>query len=182
MKTLFAIAALAALTLMTSRADSLYDIELVDIDGNATSLAEYKGKVLLIVNVASKCGYTRQYAGLESLYQKYKDKGFVVLGFPCNQFGEQEPGAEADIKEFCSLTYGVEFPMFAKVDVNGAGRHPLYARLAGDASPFPGNIGWNFTKFLVGEDGQILHRYESKVEPESPELVADVEAALAPAS
>lgn len=182
MKTLLAIAALAALTLMTSRAESLYDIELVDIDGEATSLAEYKGKVLLIVNVASKCGYTRQYAGLESLYQKYKDKGLVVLGFPCNQFGQQEPGAEADIKEFCSLTYGVQFPMFEKLDVNGPERHPLYRTLAGEASPFPGDIGWNFTKFLVGEDGQILHRYESKVEPESPELVADVEAALAPAS
>lgn len=182
MKTLLAIAALAALTLMTSRAESLYDIELVDIDGEATSLAEYKGKVLLIVNVASKCGYTRQYAGLESLYQKYKDKGLVVLGFPCNQFGQQEPGAEADIKEFCSLTYGVQFPMFEKLDVNGPERHPLYRTLAGETSPFPGDIGWNFTKFLVGEDGQILHRYESKVEPESPELVADVEAALAPAS
>lgn len=182
MKTLLAIAALAAFTLMESRADSLYEIPLEDIDGQPTSLAEHKGKVLLIVNVASKCGYTGQYSGLESLYQKYKDKGFVVLGFPCNQFGDQEPGSEADIKEFCSLTYGVEFPMFEKVDVNGADRHPVYQILAGESSPYPGDIGWNFTKFLVGADGKILRRYESKVEPESPELVADLEAALGPAS
>ncbi|MCU0771415.1 MAG: glutathione peroxidase [Verrucomicrobia bacterium] len=156
----------------------MYDIQLNDIDGKETSLAPYKGKVLLIVNVASKCGYTRQYAGLEAIYQKYKDRGLVVLGFPCNQFGGQEPGTNEEIKQFCSTKFQVTFPLFDKIDVNGKSRHPLYARLAGSDSPYPGAIKWNFTKFLVGRDGSILNRFDSKVAPESEEMLKAVEAAL----
>lgn len=164
---------------MTSQAEkSIYDIPLVDINGNDTSLAEYEGKAMLIVNVASKCGYTKQYDGLEKLYDQYKDQGLVVLGFPCNQFGGQEPGEEEDIMEFCRLTYGVSFPMYSKIEVNGDDRHPLYVKLAGEGSPFPGDISWNFNKFLVGKDGKILHRYESKVKPLSDKLVGDVKDAL----
>lgn len=166
-------------SLVTAPAASLYDIPLKDIDGQPATLAPYKGKVLLIVNVASKCGFTPQYKELETLAQTYKDKGLVVLGFPCNQFGGQEPGTNAEIKEFCSATYGVNFPLFDKIEVNGPNRHPLYVELAGDASPFPGKIGWNFTKFLIGRDGRILHRFDSKVKPGSPEAVAAIEAALA---
>ncbi len=159
--------------------NNLYSTALRDIDGNDTTLAQYKGKVLLIVNVASKCGYTRQYEGLEKLHAAYKEKDLVVLGFPCNQFGKQEPGSDAEIVEFCRLTYGVNFPMYSKIEVNGENRHPLYNLLAGDSSPFPGNISWNFNKFLIGKDGRILHRYESKVEPNSDQLANDITAALA---
>ena len=160
-------------------AQSLYDIPLKDINGKDASLKDYKGKVLLIVNVASKCGHTPQYAGLEALYQKNKDKGLVVLGFPCNQFGGQEPGTNAEIKKFCTANYRVTFPLFDKIDVNGAQRHPLYAALAGKGSPFPGNIKWNFGKFLVGRDGKILKRFGAGDEPDSPEVIAAIEAALA---
>lgn len=164
---------------MSLKADaSLYDIPLVDIHGNETSLAAHKGKVMLIVNVASKCGYTKQYDGLEKLYDEYKDDGLVVLGFPCNQFNGQEPGSDAEIEEFCRLTFGVSFPMYSKLDVNGPNRHPLYKALAGDSSPFPGDISWNFNKFLVSKDGTILHRYASGVKPLSDELVGDIKAAL----
>ncbi|WP_425485740.1 glutathione peroxidase [Limisphaera ngatamarikiensis] len=156
-----------------------YNIKLVDIDGRETTLGAYRGKVLLIVNVASKCGFTPQYAGLEELYRKYKDRGLVVLGFPCNQFGNQEPGSNEEIKAFCTSRYEVSFPMFAKIEVNGPGRHPLYQWLAGPESPFAGDIKWNFTKFLVGRDGRILRRFESRVRPDSPELVQAVEEALA---
>jgi glutathione peroxidase len=160
-------------------ADSIFDIPLKDIDGKATSLKAYEGKVLLIVNVASKCGYTPQYAGLEALYAKYKEKGLLVLGFPCNQFGGQEPGTNEQIKEFCSTKYQVTFPLFDKIEVNGPGRHQLYAALAGEGSPFPGDIKWNFNKFLVGRDGKILKRFESKAKPDSAELFQAIEAALA---
>jgi glutathione peroxidase len=160
-------------------ADTLYDVPLKDIDGQPTSLKAYKGKVLLIVNVASKCGYTPQYAGLEALQAKYKDRGLSVLGFPCNQFGGQEPGSNKEIKQFCSSKYQVTFPLFDKIEVNGPNRHPLYALLAGDGSPFPGDIKWNFSKFLLGRDGKILKRFESKVKPDSAELVQAVETALA---
>jgi glutathione peroxidase len=160
-------------------ADSIYDIPLKDIDGKATSLKPYAGKVLLIVNVASKCGYTPQYTGLETTYEKYKGKGFAVLGFPCNQFGGQEPGSNEEIKEFCSSKYQVSFPLFDKIEVNGANRHPLYVRLAGQDSPFPGNIKWNFNKFLIGRDGKIVKRFDSAVKPDSPELTQAIEAALA---
>lgn len=173
---------LAALVLMSTLAASaagLRDIPIKDIDGHATSLNAYAGKVLLIVNVASKCGYTPQYKGLQALYEKYKDQGLVVLGFPCNQFGHQEPGSDEQIKQFCSQTYNVTFPMFDKIDVNGANRHPLYVALAGKDSPYPGNITWNFNKFLIGRDGKILKRFDSRITPQSPELTQAVEAALA---
>ena len=160
-------------------AAGLHDIPLKNIDGEATSLAPYKGKVMLIVNVASKCGLTPQYEALEALHRKHKDAGLVVLGFPCNQFGNQEPGSTAEIKEFCSLKFNVTFPMFDKLDVNGEHRHPLYVALAGKDSPFPGDIGWNFTKFIIGRDGRILHRFAPNVKPDAPEVVAALEAALA---
>jgi len=159
-------------------AGSIQDIPLKDIDGKDTSLKPYQGKVVLIVNVASRCGYTPQYKGLEAVYEKYKDKGLVVLGFPCNQFGGQEPGTSQEIKEFCSSKYNVTFPMFSKIDVNGANRHPLYVALAGKDSPFPGDIKWNFSKFLIGRDGKILNRFEPGTTPESPELTAAIDTAL----
>ena len=160
-------------------AESIYDLPLKDIDGKDTSLKPYQGKVMLIVNVASKCGFTPQYTALEALHQKYKDRGLVVLGFPCNQFGGQEPGTDAEIKQFCSSKYNVTFPMFDKIEVNGANRHPLYVMLAGKESPFAGDIGWNFTKFLIGRDGKILNRFGSKVKPDSEEVTKAIEAALA---
>jgi len=160
-------------------AGSLYDIPLKDIDAKETSLKPYEGKVLLIVNVASHCGYTPQYKALESVYEKYKDKGVVVLGFPCNQFGAQEPGTAEEIKQFCSSKYNVSFPLFEKIEVNGANRHPLYVSLAGKESPYAGDIKWNFSKFLIGRDGKILKRFESKVTPDSPEVTSAIEAALA---
>lgn len=159
---------------------SLYDFTLKDIDGRDRSLAEFKGQVLLLVNVASKCGFTKQYAGLEKLYQAYKDRGFVVLGFPANNFMGQEPGTEAEIKSFCSLNYGVTFPMFSKISVKGKTIHPLYAYLT-DEELHPGSggaVGWNFNKFLVGPDGKVLAHYGSRTAPEDPELAAAIEAAL----
>ena len=155
-----------------------YDFEAVDIDGKTVSLADYRGKVLLIVNVASKCGFTPQYTGLEKLWQDYQGRGLVVLGFPCDQFGNQEPGNEEEIKNFCSLTYEVDFPMFAKVDVNGAQAHPLWKWLKKEKGGLLGidAIKWNFTKFLVGRDGKPLKRYAPTDKPES--LVGDIEAAL----
>jgi len=162
-----------------ARGGSLYDIGVKDIDGKDDSLKNYQGKVLLIVNVASRCGFTPQYKALEAIHEKYKDKGFSVLGFPCNQFGQQEPGTDAEIKQFCSTKYNVTFPLFDKIEVNGPERHPLYTTLAGESSPFPGNIKWNFTKFLIGRDGKVLKRFESRTVPDSPEVVAAIEAALA---
>lgn len=160
-------------------AETIYQIPLKDIDHKDTSLNAYKSKVLLIVNVASQCGYTPQYKALEAVYEKYKDKGLVILGFPCNQFGHQEPGTDEDIKQFCTSTYNVTFPMFDKIEVNGPNRHALYKVLAGEGSPFAGNIKWNFTKFLIGRDGTILKRFDSKTTPDSPEVTAAIEAALA---
>jgi len=160
-------------------ADTIYSLPLKDIDGKSTSLKDYEGKVLLIVNVASKCGYTPQYTGLEALQQKFKDKGFTVLGFPCNQFGAQEPGTAEEIKQFCSSKYQVTFPLFEKIEVNGPKRHPLYLMLAGKEAPFAGDIRWNFTKFLVGRDGKVLKRFESKVKPDSADIVQAIESALA---
>lgn len=160
-------------------ADSIYDIPLKDIDGNATSLKPYKGQVVLVVNVASHCGFTPQYAALEAVYQKYKSQGLVICGFPCNQFGGQEPGTDTEIKQFCTAKYDVTFPMFDKLEVNGDNRHPLYVLLAGKDSPFPGDIRWNFTKFVVGRDGKILNRFDSKVKPDSDEVTTAIETALA---
>ncbi|MFN3407376.1 MAG: glutathione peroxidase [Limisphaerales bacterium] len=168
---------ISALTLAAPAA-GIYDVKVKDIDGKEVSLKDYEGKVLLVVNVASRCGFTKQYAGLEALYQKYKDRGLVVLGFPCNQFGGQEPGTNAEIKEFCSTKFNVTFPLFDKIEVNGPNRHPLYVRLAGKDSPFPGDIRWNFNKFLVNRKGEVVNRFDSKVAPDAAELVAAVEAAL----
>lgn len=161
-------------------ADSkLYDIPLKDIDGNSTSLKPYAGKVLLIVNVASKCGNTPQYAGLEKLYRQYKDRGLVVLGFPCNDFGAQEPGSEAAVKEFCSKNYDVTFPMFSKLHVKRPEQHPLYQHLSGKNAPFPGDVKWNFGKFLIARDGSTVKRFEPGVKPESKQVTEAIEAALA---
>ena len=145
-----------------------YDFSARDIDGKEQSLSKFKGEALLIVNVASKCGFTPQYTGLEALHKQYKDKGFVVLGFPCDQFGHQEPGDEAEIKNFCSLTYDVSFPMFAKIDVNGSEAHPLYEWLKKEKSGLLGigAIKWNFTKFLVDREGQVIKRYAPTDKPE----------------
>jgi glutathione peroxidase len=156
----------------------LYDVEVRTITGETKSLAEYKGKPVLIVNVASKCGYTPQYTGLEALYKQYKDRGFTILAFPCDQFGHQEPGNEADIQSFCSLTYNVSFPMFSKIDVNGSSAHPLYQELKKAAPGLLGTEGikWNFTKFLVDGQGKVK-RFAPQDKPES--LAKDVEAALA---
>jgi glutathione peroxidase len=157
------------------QAASIYDYSMNSIDGKPTPLAEYKGKVVMVVNVASKCGFTPQYAGLESLYSKYKDKGLVVLGFPANNFMSQEPGTNDEIKQFCSRKYNVDFPMFAKSDVKGDGENSLYRYLT---SAKGGEIKWNFTKFLIGRDGTILARFEPAVKPDSPEVTAAVEQAL----
>ncbi len=154
---------------------SIYDFNVKDIDGNEVSMSKYKGKVLLIVNVASKCGFTPQYEGLEELYQKYKKHGFMILGFPSNQFMSQEPGSNKEIKEFCKLTYGVDFDMFAKIDVNGDDTIPLYKYLKKEAKGIMGTeaIKWNFTKFLINSEGKVIERYGSSDEPKSiePEIV-----------
>jgi glutathione peroxidase len=158
---------------------NLQEIALKDIDGKATSLKAYAGKVLLVVNVASKCGLTPQYKALEATHQKYKDKGFSVLAFPSNDFGSQEPGSNQEIKEFCSTKYNVTFPMFDKLHVKGPEQHPLYAALSGKDSPFPGDVKWNFGKFLIGRDGRIIKRFEPKVAPDAPEVTQAIEAAIA---
>jgi glutathione peroxidase len=161
---------------------SLYDIPLRTLHGEPTSLAEHKGKALLLVNVASKCGLTPQYTGLEKLHEAYADRGFSVLGFPCNQFGGQEPGSAEEIETFCSMSYGVTFPLYEKLEVNGAGRHPLYDALTTvpDAEGKAGDVAWNFEKFLVSPDDEKVQRFRPLVEPEAPELVEAVEAALPP--
>lgn len=180
MKILSLLVALTIIPMFSSRgADSIYDIPLKDIDGQDATLKAYAGKVLLIVNVASKCGFTPQYTALEAQYEKYKDQGLVVVGFPCNQFGSQEPGTSTDIKQFCSGKYHVTFPLFAKIDVNGANRSPLYDLLAGEGSPFPGPIKWNFTKFLISRDGKILQRFASNIKPDSAEVDQAIGGALA---
>jgi glutathione peroxidase len=158
----------------------LHDFSLPAIDGNERSLGDYAGKVVLCVNVASKCGLTPQYDGLQKLYTRYRDRGFEVLGFPCNQFMGQEPGSEAEIAEFCSTNYGVEFPLFAKIEVNGAGAHPLYAWLTAEDAPpeGPGDVKWNFGKFLVGRDGKLVARFDPGTEPSSEDLAGAIEKAL----
>ena len=159
---------------------ALYDIPIATLQGESSSLAPYEGKALLLVNVASKCGLTPQYEGLEKLQKEFGDKGFSVLGFPCNQFMGQEPGTAEEIQEFCSTTYGVTFPMFEKIDVNGAGRHPIYDELTAvpDAAGEAGDITWNFEKFLVSPEGEIVGRFRPQVEPEDPTLVGAIEAQL----
>ena len=159
---------------------TVHDLPVNTLNGEPSSLGDLAGTTLLVVNVASKCGLTPQYTGLEQLHERYAGRGFAVVGFPCNQFGGQEPGSAAEIGEFCSTTYGVTFPMFEKIDVNGPGRHPVYAELTAvpDASGEAGDVQWNFEKFLVGPDGAVLARFRPLVTPEDPELVAAIEANL----
>jgi glutathione peroxidase len=159
---------------------SIHQVELPRLDGKPESLSAYSGKVVLAVNVASRCGFTPQYAGLQALQDRYEDRGFTVLGFPCNQFFHQEPGTAEQIQEFCSLNYGVKFPLFAKLDVKGEGKHPLYSILSetADDSGKAGNVSWNFEKFLVRRDGHVVRRFRSKVTPEDPRIVEAVEALL----
>lgn len=160
--------------------DSVLDAEIGALSGGPADLGQYRGKAVLVVNVASKCGLTPQYAGLERLHERYADQGFTVLGVPCNQFLGQEPGSSEEIAEFCSATYGVTFPMTEKVEVNGEGRHPLYAGLVGhaDAEGHTGDIRWNFEKFLIGRDGSVVARFSPQTEPEAAEVVAAVERAV----
>jgi glutathione peroxidase len=162
-------------------AKTIHDFQMKTIDGQAQKLADYRGQVLLVVNVASKCGLTPHYEGLEALYEAKKDQGFAVLGFPCNQFGGQEPGSDADVAAFCSTRYGVRVPMFSKIEVNGAGRAPLYAWLtAAETKPDgPGDVAWNFAKFVVGKDGQVKARFNPRVAPDDPALRSAIDAALA---
>jgi glutathione peroxidase len=164
---------------VSAQSSSLYDIPLKDIDGKPTSLAAYKGKVLLIVNVASKCGNTPQYAALEAMQKKYEAQGFTILGFPCNDFAGQEPGSAEQIKEFCTKNYDVTFPLFEKLHVKGPEQHPLYAALTGKDSPVPGPIDWNFAKFVISRDGKIITRFKASVKPDNQEVTSAVEAAIA---
>jgi glutathione peroxidase len=182
MKKIFVLLALLGTSLMAAE-KTVYDFTLNTIDGQPAPLSAYKGKVVLLVNVASKCGYTPQYTALESIYEKYKDRGFVIVGIPANNFGAQEPGTNQEIKTFCSSKYHVTFPMMAKVSVKGSDITPLYQYLT-DKSAHPqtgGEIGWNFTKFLVGPDGKVIARFDSKVTPDSPEVTSAIEKALSAA-
>jgi glutathione peroxidase len=164
----------------TAHARSIHEIELPRLNGKPESLSAYAGKAVLAVNVASKCGFTPQYAGLQALYERYSDRGFTVLGFPCNQFFRQEPGTAEDIQQFCSVNYGVTFPLFAKLDVKGAQQHPLYAILTElpDDAGKAGNVAWNFEKFLIDRDGHAVRRFRSKVAPDDPRLVGAIESLL----
>jgi glutathione peroxidase len=184
MHRLVLVAALALLAGRGSAAEtalmkSPYDIPLHDIKGQPATLAPYKGQVLLLVNVASQCGYTPQYTGLQALHQKYQARGLRVLGFPCNDYGAQEPGTNEEIVKFCSLTYQVTFPLFDKLHTKGADQHPLYRWLSGPQAPFPGDVAWNFEKFLIAKDGTIVARFKSGVKPDAPELTAAIEKELA---
>jgi glutathione peroxidase len=161
-------------------AGDLTDIPFKTITGESTSLAAYKGKVVLLVNTASKCGLTRQYEALEKIHQRFAAKGFTVIAFPCNDFGGQEPGTAAEIREFCSNRFKVSFPLMEKIHVKGAEQHPLYTALTGKEGAFPGDVKWNFGKFLIGKDGKPIARFEPKQTPDSPEVIAAIEKALAP--
>ena len=179
MKLLAFFAAILVVCVAAYAAATVHDIKLNTLDGKPTSLGAYKGKVVLLVNVASKCGLTPQYEALQKVHDKYKDKGFTVIGVPCNDFGGQEPGTSEEIQEFCSSKYNVTFPLMEKVHVKGEEQHPLYARLTGKGAEFPGDIKWNFVKFLIGRDGQVLKRFEPRTTPDSEEVVKAIEAALA---
>ena len=154
--------------------NNFYDFAVQGLDGSLDILAPLSGKVTVAVNVASKCGYTPQYAGLEELHQELKEQNFTVVGFPCNQFGAQEPGTAAEIQSFCSLTYGVSFPLSAKIEVNGPHRHALYAWLTAKENGFPGDIGWNFEKFLIDRDGRVVSRYPSGMKPTDATFLQDI--------
>jgi len=175
------LAFIALLTLMTTplKADSLAEIPFKTMDGKETSLKAYVGKVVLIVNVASRCGHTKQYAGLETLYKDLSNQGLVILGFPCNDFGGQEPGTNEEIAQFCSATYNVTFPLMDKIHVKGPEQAPLYAALTGPEAKFPGDVKWNFGKFLINRQGQVIARFEPGVKPEDPEFQDAIKAALA---
>ena len=168
------------MTAQATTARSIHDINISRLDGTPASLGEYAGTLVLAVNVASRCGLTPQYAGLERLQEKYAGRGFTVLGFPCNQFGEQEPGSAAEISTFCSTTYGVTFPAFEKIEVNGAGRHPLFGLLTSipDNEGRAGDVLWNFEKFLVNQDGEVVARFDPRVEPEDPRILEAIETRL----
>ena len=159
---------------------AVHDISVNTLSGQPSSIGDHAGKTLLIVNVASKCGLTPQYTALQQIYDRYAERGFEVLGFPCNQFGAQEPGTAGEIEEFCSINYGVTFPMFEKLDVNGPDRHPLYDELTrtADVEGHDGDIRWNFEKFLISPDGEIVARYSPVVVPDDPTIVADIEKTL----
>jgi glutathione peroxidase len=172
-------ALLAGPVMAADKGTALQNIPLNDIDGHPTSLKAYAGKIVLLVNVASKCGYTRQYAALESLYKKYKDQGLVVIGVPSNDFGGQEPGTAEEIKTFCASQFDVTFPLMEKVHVVGGKKHPLYAALTGPDSAYPGEVKWNFQKFIIGRDGVLLGRFPSEVKPDSTEFIQAIQVALA---
>ena len=163
-----------------TKMQSIYDFTMKDITGNDVKLDEYKNKVILIVNTASKCGFTYQYEGLEKLYETYKDSGFVILGFPANNFLKQEPGTNEEIAEFCQMNYGVTFPMFEKISVKGKNIHPLYNYLTSkdEGHDFGGKVSWNFNKFLISKDGHIINRFGTKIKPESDKIIKAIEAAL----
>ncbi len=175
---MLAAALCAAQIVLADNESPLQNIPFKDINGADTSLKAYSGKVVLLVNVASKCGFTPQYAGLQALYDKYKDKGFVIVGVPSNDFAGQEPGTPEEIKAFCTQNYGVTFPLMAKVHVKGKEKCALYAALTGDGAPFPGEVKWNFGKFLIDRDGKVIKRFEPPVKPEAPEMAQAIEAAL----
>jgi glutathione peroxidase len=180
MRKLFVLLALLGTTLMATE-KTIYDFTMNSIDGQTTPLSSFKGKIVLLVNVASRCGYTPQYTALESIYEKYKGRGFVIVGIPANNFGSQEPGSNQEIKTFCTSKYHVTFPMMAKVSVKGSDITPLYQFLT-DKNAHPdtgGEISWNFTKFLVGPDGKVIARFDSKVEPDSAQVTTAIEKALA---
>jgi len=171
--------ALLAMATSLFAASGAYSFTLNSIDGTPAPLADYKGKVVLLVNVASRCGYTPQYSALEAIYEKYKDRGFVILGFPANNFGAQEPGTNEEIKTFCTRKYSVTFPMYSKISVKGADQAPLYAYLTKETPPgIAGEIEWNFTKFLVDRDGKVVQRFESAVTPDSKEVTGAIEKEL----
>ncbi len=175
MKTFIATLLLLAAPLWAADTKSIHDLVLKDIDGKAAPLTPYKGQVLLVVNVASQCGATPQYAGLEALHRKYKAKGFAVLGFPCNDFGAQEPGTPAEIKEFCKARYEVSFPMFEKIRIK---EHPLYSLITAKGTPGAGAIGWNFEKFLIGRNGKVIKRFETGTEPDDADFMKAIEKEL----
>jgi glutathione peroxidase len=178
-RVILVIASLAAMAVMGHAAETVYGFAPSSIDGQPAPLSAWKGKVLLLVNVASKCGFTPQYKALESTYETYKDRGLVIVGFPANNFGGQEPGSNEEIKTFCSRTYNVQFPMMSKISVKGEDQAPLYNFLTKEANPsVAGDIKWNFTKFLVNREGKVVARFEPAVTPDSPEVKAAIEKAL----
>lgn len=179
MKTIAGLLILVSMVFPYTMNNTFHEFEVQTIDGEMISLNEYKGKVVLLVNVASKCGYTPQYEGLQGLYEQYKDEGLVILGFPANNFKNQEPGSDEEIKQFCKLEYGVEFPMFSKVSVKGEDQHELFEYLTSQPNPdFTGDIKWNFEKFLIDEEGKLQRRFRSDIEPQSDDIIAAVEKEL----